>query len=135
MVNFKKLVVKTPAEREADDARRHAEDIALDRARRRERSEKILALVLTTDAEVRFTFNGGSAVHIRGRDDRGRPTSATWYAPGEFDRDRIDEILRRLPAETAVRLDGYWRYRTVNGAKLFEFAAQFLAIGDEPPVP
>jgi hypothetical protein len=37
MVNFKKLVVKTPAEREADDARRRAEDIDLDRAHRSER--------------------------------------------------------------------------------------------------
>jgi len=34
-----------------------------------------------------------------------------------------------------VRLNGYWRSRTFNGKKLFDFVAQYLAIGDEARIP
>jgi hypothetical protein len=44
-----------------------------------------------------------------------------------LDRDRILEILHRLVAGVALRLDGYWRFRTLKGTKLFEFIAQYIA--------
>jgi len=112
-----------------------APSIALDRARRRERSGKTAPLVLTPDVALRYTVAGGGVIHMRGRDERGRTTSAIWCAPDDFDRDRVLEICNRLGVGVALRLDGYWRCRTLNGTKLFEFIAQYIAIGDEPRIP
>jgi hypothetical protein len=114
---------------------RRAERIALDRARRGERSSKAATLVLTTDIVLRYDVAVGGFIHMRGRDESGRPTSAIWYAPDDFDRVRVLEIRNWLGTGVAVRLDGYWRCRTVNGTKLLEFIAQYIAIGDEPRIP
>ncbi len=135
MPDFAKLARRTDAEGEADETRRRAEDIGLHRARRRERSGKTATLVLTPDVVLRDTVAGGGVIHMRERDERGRATSAIWYAPGDFDRDCVLEICNRLGAGVAIRLAGYWRCRTPNGTKLFEFIAQYIAIGDEPRIP
>ena len=45
---------------------------------------------------------------------------------------RVGSFLR---AGVALRLDGYWRSRNFKGTKLFEFVAQYIAIGDEPRIP
>ena len=135
MLDFAKLRALTPAEREADDLRRHAEEIALDRARRRERSEKSITLTLTLDAELRYTLTGGGVIRLRGWDERARTLAAIWYAPDDFSRDRVHEIFGRLREGTALRLDGYWRSRNIRGTKVFEFVAQYFAIRDEAPIP
>ena len=135
MLDFAKLRARTPAEREADDLRRHAEEIAADRARRRERSEKRLTLTLTSDAEFRYTVSGGGVIHMRGWDERARTIAAIWFMPDDFERARVRDIFNRLREATPVRLDGYWRSRTFNGNRVFEFIAQYLAIGDDERIP
>ena len=121
--------------RDDDRFQRLAEEIACDRARRRELAEKTAALVLTLDAELRYTSAGGAVVHLRGWDARARILSATWRPPEDFDRDRLLETFHRLRKGTALRLDGFWRARNIRGSKLIEFVAQYIAIGDEPPTP
>ena len=121
--------------RDADRFQCLAEEIAADRARRRELAEKTAGLVLTLDAELRYTSAGGAVVHLRGWDQHARILSATWRPPDDFDRDRLLETFHRLRKGTALRLDGFWRARDVHGSKRVEFAAQYIAIGDEPPVP
>jgi len=134
-IDFSKLKIETPAEREADERQRQAQAIAGDRARRRERSTKSVAIELTLDAELRYTATGAGVLHLRGCDERERPVSAIWYAPDDFDRDRLSDLFNRLTAGVALRLDGYWRARTWNGGKAFEFIAQFVAFKDEARIP
>jgi hypothetical protein len=55
MIDFSKLHTKTPVECEADERQRQAASVAGDRARRRERSTKSIAIELTLDAEQRYT--------------------------------------------------------------------------------
>jgi hypothetical protein len=121
--------------RDADRFQRLTEEIARDRARRRELAEKTAGLVLTLDAELRYTSAGGAVVHLRGWDTRARILSATWRPPEDFDRHRLLEIFHRLRKGTALRLDGFWRARDIRGSKRVEFVAQYIAIGDEPPAP
>jgi hypothetical protein len=135
MIDFSKLLDDTPPEREADERQSQAQAIAGDRARRRERSAKSIAIELTLDAELRYTAAGAGILHLRGSDERERPVSAIWYAPDDFDRDRLFDLFNRLTAGTSLRLDGYWRARAWNGGKTFEFVAQFVAFKDEAPVP
>ena len=91
--------------------------------------------MLTLDAEPRYTSAGGAVVHLRGWDARGAIVWATWRPPDDFDRDRLLETFHRLRQGTALRLDGFLRARDVRGSKRIEFVAQYIAIGDEPPVP
>ena len=135
MLDFAKLRARTPAEREADDLQRHAEEIAADRARRRARCEKGLTLTLTLDAELRYTVGGGGVIHLRGWDERARTIAAIWYMPDDFERARVRDIFNRLREGTGVRLNGYWRSRSFSGNRVFEFIAQYLAIGDEARIP
>ena len=91
--------------------------------------------MLTLDAELRYTSAGGAVVHLRGWDARAGILSATWRPPEAFNRDRLLETFHRLRRGTALRVDGFWRARDVRGSKRVEFATQYIAIGDEPPVP
>jgi hypothetical protein len=134
MLDLAHLRAQTSA-RDADRFQRLAEEIARDRARRRELVEKTAGLVLTLDAELRYTSAGGAVVHLRGWDVRARILSATWRPPEDFDRNRLLEIFHRLRKGTALRLDGFWRARDIRGSKRVEFVAQYIAIGDEPPAP
>jgi len=135
MLDLAHLHARTPAQRDADRFQRLAEEIAADRARRRELAEKTAALVLTLDAQLRYTSAGGALVHLRGWDARAGILSAIWPPPEDFHHDRLLETFHRLRKGTALRLDGFWRARDVRGLKRIEFIAQYIAIGDEPPVP
>jgi hypothetical protein len=135
LLDFSKLRVPTPAEREADERRREAQAIAGDRARRHERSAKSVTIELTREAELRYTAAGAGVLNLHGCDERERLVSAIWYAPDDFDRDRLFDLFNRLTAGAALRLDGYWRARAWNGRKTFEFIAQFVAFKDEAPIP
>jgi hypothetical protein len=55
--------------------------------------------------------------------------------PGDFERSQVRDIFNRLREGTVVRLDGYWRSRSFNQNKVFEFIAQYLAIGEEARIP
>jgi hypothetical protein len=117
MLDLAHLRARTPAQRDAERFQRLVEEIAADRARRRELAEKTAGLVLTLDAQLRYTSAGGAVVHLRGWDARARNLSATWRPPEDFDRHRLLEIFHRLRKGTALRLDGFWRARDIRGAK------------------
>jgi hypothetical protein len=44
-------------------------------------------------------------------------------------------LIHAVQAGVTVRLNGYWRSRSFGGNKVFEFVAQYLAIGDEARIP
>ena len=135
MIDFSKLLDQTPADREPDERRRQAEAIAGDRARRRKLSTKSVAIELTLDAQLRYAAAGAGVLHLHACDERERPVSAIWRAPDDFDPDRLFDLFNRLTAGALLRLDGYWRARTWNRHKAFEFIAQFVTFKDEAPVP
>jgi hypothetical protein len=51
-----------------------------------------------------------------------------------FDRGRILEILHRLVAGVALRLDGYWRSRTLNGQSSSNALRNISRVSDEPRI-
>jgi hypothetical protein len=136
MIDFSNLSrPRSAAEREAYEQLRSAQDMATDLKRREQRCPKNLVLKLTCDAEIRHTMSGDRVVHLRGDDDRRRPSSAQWFAPDHFAADTVVALFDQLVEGASVRLDGYWKAREFNWTKRFEFVAQFIAIEGGPRMP
>ena len=74
-------------------------------------------------------------VHLRGDDDRRRPSSAQWFAPDYFAADTVVALFDQLVEGATVRLGGYWNAREFNGTKRFEVVAQFIALEGGPRTP
>ena len=132
MQNFTR---QTPAELACDELRRHTEEIALDRLRRCERCTKSATLILTLDAELRYTVTGGACHASPRMGERALPFPRSGALPTTATVIAVHAIFHLLRARTVLRLDGYLRSRKFKGTKLFEFVAQYLAIGDEPRIP
>jgi hypothetical protein len=136
MIDFSKLSRPTSAaERARDEQERIARHIEKDLKRRSEWSRRKAILTLTSDAEIRHTMSGDRILHLRGDDDRGRPTSARWYSPDHFEAGAVNALLDQLVEGATVRLDGYWGAREFAGIKRFEFAAQFITVEGGPRTP
>ena len=119
MIDFSKLSrARSAAEREVDEQRRIAQEIAADLARREERSSKSVVLKLTSDAEFRHTMSGDRIIFLRGGDGRGRPTTAHWYAPDHFGAEAVNALFHQFVGGATVRVDGYWNAREVAAVKL-----------------
>lgn len=102
MIDFNKLSRPvSAAEREADEQRRAAEEIASDRTRRQEWSRRTVTLTLDRDPECRHSFSGDQCFHLHGAQDDGKTISAAWYAPNYFARDQVDGIFEKLVSASA----------------------------------
>jgi hypothetical protein len=139
MVDFSKLSrpPKTAEEREEDERRRNARDIAADAADRTKRSSKTITLTLAEDAETRFTASGSQTIQIYGSElGRAGTTRATWFAPDHFSRNESDLVLNRLLPGAELRLDGYWKpFTNSHGETHFTFIAQFIRFADGTSAP
>jgi hypothetical protein len=136
MINFsKRSRPASPAEREADEQRRAAEEIASDRNRRQEWSRRTVALTLDRDPECRHSFSGDQCLHLHGTQDDGKTISAAWYAPSHFARDQVDGVFEKLVVGVGLTLDGYWKPYELRGQTRFTFIAQFIRFDDGARVP
>jgi hypothetical protein len=136
MINFSKLSrPANAAEREADEARRIAQEIASDRTRRQEWSRRTVTLTLDRAAECRHSFSGDQCLHLHGTQDDGKTISAAWYAPSHFAREQVYAIFEKLSGGVGLTLDGYWKPYEVRGQTRFTFIAQFIRFDDGARVP
>jgi len=136
MIDFRKLSRPvSPAEREADEQRRAAEEIANDMTRRQQWSRKTVALTLDRDAEFRHTLSGDQCLHLHGTHDDGKTISAAWYAPSHFAREQVYAIFEKLSDGVRLTLDGYWKPFEIRGQTRFTFIAQFIRFADGASVP
>jgi hypothetical protein len=126
-IDFSKLSRPTSAaEREEADARRRAQEIERDKARRLEHSHKSVVITLERDAETRFHVDGSQVIHLHGLQDDQKPVHATWYAPDYLSRAETHAIILPLTEGAKVKLGGYWKRLDTDRGIPFVFRAQIL---------
>jgi hypothetical protein len=127
MIDFRKLEPPTAAELKTTEQRRRTQEIEADTDRRTERSSRRITVILSHDADHRFTMSGTRAIHLHAVQEDGRSVRAIWYAPDHATDDQIQAVYAPLTEGTRLRLDGYWKpHKNREDKTCFTFMAQFI---------
>ncbi len=127
MVDFSKLKRPNRAEMEAPGLQRREREIQQDHDKRLSYCKHEILVVLTYEAEVRFTTTGAQRASFHGTDSDGREVRAIWFAPDHLNRDEIDALAERMTEGAQLILKGYWA-RETYGDRPFTFKAQFVEL-------
>ncbi|MGF7152087.1 hypothetical protein FHS96_005756 [Sphingomonas zeicaulis] len=114
MIDFRRLLDEDPAERDARRERQETERreraIRDDIARRETCVRMTILVVLSEDAEHRFTRGGAQQIILRGTDDTGVAVVAVYWVP-HYHQDDIQMICKPLGSGASVALAGFWDHR------------------------